>query len=228
MKRTSTSSPALPPAGTIGLGAGERADVQPVLARPVALVGALADLDDVGAVGGGDDRAHAVLAEQRVVVGGGQLEALAVEDGDVRVEQGVRPAASPSISTDSRWPFLQFDGEVIDVLVIDDAGDGDAQRDLLRRGEIAVGLLLGDHREGADPEGAQLAEAAGGAQADAVFAEQAVGGDLDRGVDLRVVDDFELGDREAGAVEDDFLGVVEAGAGEARRASRPPSGRRAG
>ena len=117
--------------------------------------------------------------------------------------------------------LLALDGEVIDVLVIDDAVDRDVERNLLRSGEVAVRLLLLDDRQGADPEGAQLRDAAGGADADGVLAEPAVGGDLDRGLDLVVVDDFQLRDAEAGRVEENFLGVGQPGAVEGENGVGP-------
>ena len=84
----------------------ERADVQPVLARPVPAVARLPDLHDVLAVRRDHDRAPAVLAGQRGVVADGQLEPLRVEDGDVRVEERGPASRIPSTSTESRWPFL--------------------------------------------------------------------------------------------------------------------------
>ena len=151
----------------------ERADVQPVLAGAVAAVGALAHLDDVGAVGGDDDRRSGVLAEHRASSQVGQLESLAVQDGDVRVEQRAAEAHALDLGGQA-LALLALDGEVIHVLVIDDALDGDVERDLLRGGEVAVRLLLVHDRQRADAEGAQLRDAGGGADADGVFAEPAV------------------------------------------------------
>src|SRR5205814_5361832 len=76
------------PGGEGDAGAGEGADVHAVDARPVAAVGRFAELDHVGAVGGGDDRGDRVLEQQGGVVVGGEVEALHVHDGHVRVKEG--------------------------------------------------------------------------------------------------------------------------------------------
>src|SRR6266852_4263398 len=57
-----------------------------------AAVGALADLYHVAAVGRHHDRGDGVLAQERRVVRGGQLEALHVEDGDVGIEHRLAQA----------------------------------------------------------------------------------------------------------------------------------------
>ena len=71
--------------------------------------------------------------------------------------------------------LLGLDGEVVDVLVLDDAGDGDVQRDLLGLGEVAVRLLLLDDGQRADAEGAQLGDAGRVRRRMRVLAERASG-----------------------------------------------------
>ena len=148
--------------------------MQPVLARAVAAVGALADLDDVLAVGGDHDRTPAVLRRERRVVAGRQLEPLGVEDRDVRVEE--RDAEPHPLDFD-RQPLtlLALDDEVILVLALDDAVDGDVERESAAacRTRCSARLLF-DHRQRADPERAHVGDAGRGADAEGVFAEPAV------------------------------------------------------
>ena len=71
-----------------------------------------------------DDRAAAVLAEQRRVVAGGQLEPLARRGSRRTGRRTCSPSRIPSTSTREPLALLALDDEVIDVLVIDDAVDG--------------------------------------------------------------------------------------------------------
>src|SRR5262249_14527023 len=184
----------------------EGADVQAVHAGAVTAIGAVAHLYDIGTVCGGDDGADAILLIQRRIIGGRQLEALAVENGDVGIEEG--DAQPHRLDLDGQpLSLLQLDGVVIDVLGIDDTLDSHVERNLLGLVELAVGLLLSDGRQRPDPDGAQLADATLGPQPYRVFARKTVLGDLDGRLDLAVVDDLELRDAEAGRVEEDFLSV---------------------
>jgi hypothetical protein len=134
---------------------GEGADVHAVEARAAAAKGAVAELDDVFAVFGGDDGDDRVLAKERAVVVGGEFEALLVEDGDVGVEGGFAQAHAFDLDVQALALF-RFDDEVVLILVVDDAGDGDVEGNGLGRFEIAVGFLFFDDRERADPEGFQF------------------------------------------------------------------------
>ena len=111
------SRPDLPPAGSTAGGRGKRADVQPIDAAAVAGEGAFADLDDVRAVLGADDRGDAVLPHQRRVVGRASSNRLRVEDGHVRIEERI---AQPQAFDLGRDPLalLGLDDEVVDVLVV--------------------------------------------------------------------------------------------------------------
>jgi hypothetical protein len=195
--------------------------VEPVLARPVPLVRRLADHDRVRPVRRGDDREAPVLLVERRVIRGRQLEALTVQDGDVWVEERGAEAHPLDLDADALALF-GLDRVVVHVLVVRDAVDGHVERDLLRGGEVAVRLLLLDHRQGPDPERAQFGDAGGGTDAQGVLAEPRVRGDLDRRLHLRVVDDLKLGDGEARRVEDDFLGVLQIVPAEDERGIRPP------
>jgi hypothetical protein len=66
--------------------AGEGADVEAILAVFVSLVGGLVNHNPIVAVFRGDDGGEGVVAEERGVVAGGELEFFRVEDGDVGVE----------------------------------------------------------------------------------------------------------------------------------------------
>ena len=70
----------------------------------------------------------------------------------------------PSISARQALALLALDLEVIHVLVLDDALDGDVERNLLRGVEVVVRLLLVHGGQRPDVEGAQLRHAAGGAE----------------------------------------------------------------
>ena len=66
------------------------------------------------------------------------------------------PRRMPSISAGDALALLRLESEVVDVLVVDDALNGDIERNFLRGGKIAIGLLLSDDRQSADPKGLQL------------------------------------------------------------------------
>ena len=152
----------------------------------------------------------AVLPEQWGVVGCGQLEAFAVENGDVGIEERVAEAHPLDLSGET-LALLTFDGEVIDVLVIDDALHRDIERDRLRCGEVAVRLVLLHDGQITDPEGAHVGDAGLGADAEDMFAEPAIRGNLDRGLELIVVDGLQFGDGETRGIAEDLLGVAEPG-----------------
>ena len=99
-----------------GQRAGERADVQAIVAAVGAAEGTLADLDHVGAVAGDDHRAGTVLAQERRVVGRRQHEAIGVHDRHRRIEE--RFAQPQALHLDAQpLALLGLDGIVVDVLV---------------------------------------------------------------------------------------------------------------
>ena len=150
---------------------GEVADVQAIKALGIAGVSRLADGDHVGAVLGGDQRNEAILPDQGVVVARGQFEPLRVQDRHVRVEQRQAKANSLHLDRDP-LPFLRADLVIVDVFIARDAVDRHVHVDLLRPGEIVIGLDLGHLLERPDAEGLQGAHARGGANAEIVQAER--------------------------------------------------------
>ena len=126
----------------------EGADVQAVMCARIAAVGSLADHHDVGAVSRRQYRQAAVLLQKRRIVGSGQFESLAVDDGDERVEglAGAhvgRKSEGLDLDTDP-LALLRFNCEVVHVLARDGAVDGAIEGDRLRRRELVVWFLLGD------------------------------------------------------------------------------------
>ena len=181
-----------------------------------AAVGGLAHHHVVVAVVFGGEGAVAVLAVQDRVVGGGLLEAVLVEDRDVRIHRALRDggeAQAVDLDADA-LALLDRQLVVVDVFGEHHAFDGLVERDGLGAGELAVGLLLFDVREGAREELAHVRDA--GLRADAhdvvARADGLVDGqgklDLVRGAAL---DALHL---EAGRVEHQVLEVIEAGAGD--------------
>ena len=77
-----------------------------------------------------------------------------------------------------------------------------------------VGAGFGDTREGDDPEGAEIGDALFCADAKGVFAEGGVGSNLEDAGDLFAAFGLNIGNGDAGTVENDFLGIVEAVAGD--------------
>ena len=110
--------------------------MQPVEGAAAAAVGGLADHDVVLAVVLGDERAVAVLAVEDRVVGGGLLEPVLVEDGDVRID--FAPSNSRAAGRRPRrraaGPCLHGHLVVVDVLREDDAFDGAVELDWSGRG----------------------------------------------------------------------------------------------
>src|ERR1019366_3058856 len=170
---------------------GKRANVQPVGTGAVAAVGAFAHLDDIGSVGRHNDAASRVLIEHRRVVAGRQFKPFAIQNGDIRIKQRTAEAHAFNLGGKA-LTLLAFDGEIVYILVVDDALDGDVKRNLLRSGKVAVRLFFIHNGQGADVESTQFRDASGGADADGVFAKATVGRDLDGDLDLGVVDDFEF------------------------------------
>ena len=110
-----------------------------------AAKGTFADLDHVGAVAGHDDRAGAVLAQQRRVVGCRQHEAVRIHDRHRRIEE--RLAQPQALHLDAEpLSLLRFDRIVVDVLVQDHAVYRGIQIDLLRLGKVVVRLDFFDFR----------------------------------------------------------------------------------
>ncbi len=138
----------------------------------VAGIGTFADLDDVLAVLGRDDRGEAVPPDERRVVADAELEPLGVQDRHVGVEL-VIPSRRPSTSAEIRSPFLAVDDEVIDVFVVGDAVDRHVHRDRLGLGEVVIGLDLVDFLQGTDAERAQLADPGGRPEPEIVQPERA-------------------------------------------------------
>ena len=64
----------------------ELADVQSVSAAAASTVRAVAHLDPIIAICWSDDGGETILQQQRCVVRGVELEALGIEDGNVRIE----------------------------------------------------------------------------------------------------------------------------------------------
>ncbi|MEY3548342.1 MAG: hypothetical protein RLZZ552_709 [Verrucomicrobiota bacterium] len=202
--------------GIDGVRTTEVADVQAIEGIGRAAVGRFAHHHVVFAVVFGGEGAVAVLAVQDRVVGGGLLEAVLVEDRDVRIHRALRDGGeTQAVDLDAdalALPHGQL--EVVDVLGEDHAFDGLVERDRLGAGELAVGLLLLDVREGAREELAHVRDAGLRAHAHDVVAraDGLVDGqgelDLVRGAAL---DALHL---EAGRVEHQVLEIVEARAGD--------------
>ena len=152
--------------------------------------GGFADGDEVRAIGWGDDGDERVLDEEGVVVIGGELAAMGIEDGGPGIEHFAAEAHAFDLGGDA-VAFFYLDGEVGDLFIVDDAVDGDVEGDGLGLGDGAIGAGGGDVREGADVEGEKLGDAGGGPDAEIVFAQRAVGGGAEAGVDgsrLRIAD----------------------------------------
>ena len=154
--------------------------MQPVETRAVARVGALADLDDVLAILGRDDRREPVAPDEGGVVADAQLEPLGVQDRHVRVELA-DPQPEPLDLGRDPLALLGLDDEVIDVFVVGDAVDRHVHRDRLGRREVVVGLDLVDLLERPDAERPQLADPGRRPDPQVVQAERAIRRDLDLG-----------------------------------------------
>ena len=181
-----------------------------------AAVGRLAHHHVVLAVVFGGERAVAVLAVQDRVVGGGLLETVLVEDGDVRVHRALRDggeAQAVDLDADA-LALLHGQLVVVDVLGEDDAFDGLVEGDRLGADELAVGLLLLDVREGAREELAHVRDA--GLRADAHDVVAGADGLVDGQSELDLVRGAALDGLhfEARRVEHQVLEVVELGAGD--------------
>lgn len=124
-------------------------------------VGRFADHHVVIAVVFRGEGTIAVLAVQNRVVGEGLLELVLVEDGDVRIERAVgNSGEAKAVDLDAdALTLLDRDLVVIDVLGEDHTFDRLVERNRLGRGELGVGLLLLNVREGAREELAHMRDA---------------------------------------------------------------------
>jgi hypothetical protein len=134
-----------------GGGAGEGADLEPVLAIFIALVGCLADDDPVVAIFRGKDGNKRVIAEKRGVVAGGEFEFLGIENGDIGVEHDSSQAHGFDFHGEA-LAFFEGADVVVFVFAGGDAFDGPVEFDALGLVEGGVGLGLGDVRKLTDPE----------------------------------------------------------------------------
>ena len=120
----------------------------------------LAELHDVLAVLRGDDRAQAVLVQQRRVVAAGQLEPLGVQNRQRTGRRTCCPAAAlPARRSAGRLSSARRQNDRRLRCWID-AADGDVQRDRLRLREERVRLDLLHLGQIADGERPQVADAA--------------------------------------------------------------------
>ena len=198
----------LPTGRNHGEGSRIVADVTAVVAVPVAAVAALANLDDVLAVSGSDDRRHAVLPQQSRIVAGREFKPSGIHDRDVRVEQRVAESNALDLGSDP-IPLLHFDDEVVHVFVLDDPFDRRVERHFLRSLEVAVRFLLHDVGKGADAKGSEIGQATGRANANVFRPQHAVRCQLQLRLDLASVDDRELGDFDPRLVDHQFLSVLQ-------------------
>ena len=194
----------------------EIADMESVERISGTAVGRFADHHVVIAVVFRGEGTIAVLAVQDRVVGEGLLELILVEDGDVRIERAVGnrgEAKAVDLDADA-LTLLDGDLVVIDVLGEDDAFDGLVERDRLGRGELGVGLLLLDVREGAREELAHMRDAGLRAHAHDVVA--GADGLVDREGELHLVAGAALHalHLEARGVEHQVLEIIELGPGD--------------
>ena len=96
----------------------------------------------------------------------------------------------------------------------DHAVDRGIQIDLLRLGEVVVGLDFVDFRQRADAEGDQVADAGGGLQPQGVRPQRAVAGQGQAGFDPLVGQHFQGFDGDARLVEEQTAGVAKTLAGK--------------
>src|SRR6266849_4774135 len=149
-------------------------------------------------------------------------------DRQIGIERGPAQTHRLDLGGDA-LAALGLELEIVHVLRLDLAADGDVKRDFLGLGQFAVRLDLLDRFERADPESSQFRNARGGAQAKLLLAQPAVVRDADArfagGVGPGRI---EFQHFDAGRVENDFLGAFEPLAVEANfhlRAALPAAGR---
>lgn len=190
-----------------GGGAREIADVQ-AIEMTVAGVGHVADLNQVFAVGGREERDEAVVAEERSVVGCGDRAPGGVLHRDDGIEHGATETRALDLGGEAAVFFASTEKKSMSSLPIVPctvvfSATGWAFADSL------LGSFFFKRWKRADVENAQRGNAAGGAQAQGVFAEAAVGGNGDEGFHLFVGGD-NFFERETRGVEEDFLRIGEA------------------
>ena len=198
---------------------------------------------------GRDDREEAVLHGGRMIVDHREHLPLGAEHRDKRVEA---VAAEPEALDLDGEPsaLLELDREAVLVLARHDAVHGDAgtvEGDRLCLGGRVVGLLLVDHRQDADVEGAKLRDARSRADLHELLARRALGRHVHDDLERLVVDRLDRCDDEALRAADigqqkHFLGALEPRAledelavaapldtpGQDERKLRKRGGRRAG
>ena len=198
----------LPTGRNHGEGSRIVADVTAVVAVPVAAVAALANLDDVLAVSGSDDRRHAVLPQQSRIVAGREFKPSGIHDRDVRVEQRVAEPNPLDFSRDA-IALLHINDKIVHIFVLNDPFNGRVEGDFLRHFEVAVRLLLHDVGKGTDAKGSEIGQATGRANANVFRPQHAVRGQLQLRLNLASVDDRELGDFDPRLVDHQFLSVLQ-------------------
>jgi hypothetical protein len=151
--------------------------------------------------------AEAVLIEQRRVVGGGDFEALLIEDSHRRIEKRAAEPQAFDFNGDT-IPLGSLNDEVVDVLIWNDAIDDGAELDRLRTGKAVVGFLLDDLGQRADVKGPQIRESAGRSYPHGVNAKWAISGDRQFHFRLVVVDPLDAVDLNARFVEQQLLWVL--------------------
>lgn len=116
--------------------------------------------------------------------------------------------------------FFSLEAVVVGVFLAGDAVDDGVEFDGLGGIEGVVRLVgflsffvegagFFDSGEGVDPEGAEISDTLFGSDAKGMFPEGGVGGDVEDSFDAFVIYELEVGDGDAGTIEDDFFRVVE-------------------
>ena len=105
------------------------------------------------------------MFQKRGVVTGGKLEILRVKDGDVGVEKSATEAHGFRLNGEA-LAFFQGDDKGIEVFSFDEALDGGVEFDPLCFCGRVVRFCLGKCGVGTDPEGAEVGDIVGGADAE--------------------------------------------------------------
>ena len=196
-----------------GGGPWEVPDMQAVQALRITGERRLTHGDDVRPVLGGDQRNEAILPDEGVVIARGQLEPLRVQDRDTRVEKRQAQANSLHLNSDP-LPFLRPNLVIVDVFLPRDAVDRHIDADQLGPGEIVIGFDLRDVAQRSHAEGLERADPRRGANTKIVQAQPRSVRDLEGGNRLGVIAADDLGDCDSRLIEEDFLDVGEALAGD--------------
>ena len=174
------------------------------------LIGGIAHFDDVIAVFrcfNGEDR---LLLEKGRTVGGSNLKTIFVQDRHIRIDRDVLvnivDAQTFNLNGDT-IPLLHRNLVIVGFLGLCFPLDRDIHRDLLRLGEVIIGLHFRDVRELRNPEVPGVADPAAAADSQMMLPKATVRCDHESDVHFLIINDLEVFRGDSGVMKNHFFRI---------------------